>query len=96
MLSRLFKLPNHKKFEYRPRHFDEAKEELNQRVERIKQEVNREKTGKSSSFSSSEQLRSRMKQRWNRNSHSSSVKTSNMRVILIIAAIVLILWWIFK
>jgi hypothetical protein len=93
MLSRLFKLPNHKRFDYKPRYFDEAKEDLNGRIEQAKKEL-----GQSSSENGTNThlLRSRMRQRWNRNSYAKGVKSSNIRVVLIVAAIVIFLWWLFK
>jgi hypothetical protein len=92
MLSRLFKLPHYKKFDYKPLYYNEVKEDLNSRVEQAKKEL-----GQSSDDSvNTDHLRSRMRQRWNRNTYSKGVKSSNLRVIIIIAAIVLFLWWLFK
>ena len=33
MLGRMFRMPKHQRFEYRPRHYDPVKEELNRRIQ---------------------------------------------------------------
>ncbi|BDD10766.1 hypothetical protein FUAX_31980 [Fulvitalea axinellae] len=41
----LFRLPKHDRFEYRPRHYDPVKEEIEERTARIKRELGQDANG---------------------------------------------------
>ncbi len=41
----LFRLPRHQQFNIKPRYYDPVKEEIDQRTERIRQEMNGKETG---------------------------------------------------
>jgi t-SNARE complex subunit (syntaxin) len=94
-LPSFIKLPRHKKFAYRPRYYDEAKEEMKDRVERIKQEIEREE-GKDTVSAGGESMRRSIKSRWRKDSYGKTVKNSNYRVMIILFIILLILWYVFK
>jgi hypothetical protein len=94
-LPSFIKLPRNKKFAYRPRYYDEAKEEMKERVERIKQEIDQEE-GKNIEGVDSERLKRSMRSQWRRDSYGKTVKSSNFRLMLIVFILLMILWYIFK
>ena len=90
-IPRFIKLPGHKRFEYTPRYWDPEKEEFEERVRQIKQEIGidvprdpNKTTIKRGSF---RQVRQKTKVRASRN--------SNLRLVIILAALFLIAYLIF-
>jgi hypothetical protein len=81
------KLPNYKKFEYRPRYYNEAKEKMEKRYKKFEKEKD---TDESSLF------REKIREKWSRGSYSSGVKNYNRRILIILFIVALILWYIFK
>jgi hypothetical protein len=93
-LPSFIKLPRYKRFEYKPLYYNEAKEEMKNRYERIKDELNLSDPDKPGY--KSDAFRERLKSRWNRNTYSKSVSTSNFRVFLILIVIVALIWYFFR
>lgn len=90
-IPRFIKLPGHKRFEYTPRYWDPEKEEFEERVRQIKQEMGidvpwdpNKTTIKRGSF---RQVRQQTKVRASRN--------SNLRLVIILAALFVIAYLIF-
>jgi hypothetical protein len=90
-IPRFIKLPGHKRFEYTPRYWDPEKEEFEERVRQIKQEIGidvprdpNKTTIKRGSF---RQVRQQTKIRASRN--------SNLRLVIILAALLVIAYLIF-
>jgi len=79
MIRFLFKQPQPRRFEYKPRFYNERREQLNARVEAIKRE-----TDSSSSASSEEALRSRIGHAWKSTSNRQSRSKSNKNVLIIV------------
>lgn len=93
-LPSFIKLPRHKNFEYKPLYYNEAKEEMKQRVERAKLELGLENEGVGQH--TVEAFKEKLKGRWNRKSYGKGVANSNYRVLLILAVIIALLWYFFK
>jgi hypothetical protein len=90
-IPRFIKLPGHKRFEYTPRYWDPEKEEFEERVRQIKQEIGidvprdpNKTTIKRGSF---RQVRQQTKVRASRN--------SNLRLVIILATLLVIAYLIF-
>ncbi len=88
-IPRLFKLPQYNKFDYRPRYFDPKKEELEKRKKRIQKEVEFEEQGRTEI---------KFKQGINRDGYfyqrSKVERRSNVRVIVILAVLVAIAYYL--
>ncbi len=80
MIRFLFKQNQPRRFDYKPRFYNERKEQLNARVEAIRKEVEAE-----SGVSSEEALRSRMGHAWKSSSSQKSRLQSNKNVLIIAA-----------
>ncbi len=78
-LPSFIKLHRNKRFDYQPLYYDAEKEELDQRVARIKKQIEAEKKGELNS----ELLRERLRSDWQRGSRQSIVSKSNYRIALI-------------
>ena len=90
-IPRVIKLPGHKRYEYTPRYWDPEKEEFEERVRQIKQEIGidvprdpNKTTIKRGSF---RQVRQQTKIRASRN--------SNLRLVVILASLLVIAYLIF-
>lgn len=90
-VPRFIKLPGHKRFEYSPRHWDPEKEEFEERVRQIRQEIGEDvprdpnkTTIKRGSF---RQVRQQTKVR--------ATRSSNLRLIVILVALLVIAYLIF-
>ena len=90
-VPRFIKLPSHKRFEYTPRYWDPEKEEREDRIRRIKAEMGIEipsdpnrSTIKRGSF---RQARQKTKVR--------ATRSSNIRLLVILAALLLLAYLIF-
>lgn len=86
----LFKTPRHKNFEFKPRYYNEAKERINERREQLKKE----------GFSSDDEkiglIKYRINQKFQRQQYQQGIKQANSRIFIIIAIILLVLYYIFK
>lgn len=85
MIRFFFKQPQHRRFDFKPRYYNESKEKLEARVEAIKREMDHENTAHSELS-----LRNRMQHSWKKNEVKKSNKTSN-RNVLIIAGILMVI-----
>ena len=90
-IPRFIKLPGHKRFEYSPRYWDPEKEEFEERVRQIKQEMGHDvprdpnkTTIKRGSF---RQVRQQTKVR--------ATRSSNLRLVVILATLLVIAYLIF-
>ena len=93
MLERIqfIKVNRHKKYNYSPRYYDERKERLERLIEKYEEKEDVDKQ--------SAEYRARMKQRieqsWEMNSASaSSARSANVRLIIILAALLLLTYFI--
>ncbi len=90
-LPTFIKLPGHKRFEYTPRYWDPEKEEFEERVRQIKQEigieVSRDPNRTTIKRGSFRQVRQQTKIRASRN--------SNLRLVVILAVLFVITYLIF-
>ncbi len=90
-LPTFIKLPGHKRFEYTPRYWDPEKEEFEERVRQIKQEigieVSRDPNRTTIKRGSFRQVRQQTKIRASRN--------SNLRLVVILAVLFIITYLIF-
>ena len=82
-LPSFFKQNQHKRFEYSPRFYDERKE----RLEEIRKKYS--ESGEAKKFSS-EGFRMRMSSEWRSGSSRKSSRGTNMRLILIVMALILL------
>jgi hypothetical protein len=90
-IPRFFKLPGHKQFHYTPRYYDPEKEELEERIRQIKQEMGvdvpadpNRSTIRRGSFRTARQ-KAKVK----------AGRTSNIRLLVILAVLLLIAYLIF-
>ncbi|MEL6864012.1 MAG: hypothetical protein AAFP19_06325 [Bacteroidota bacterium] len=86
-LLRFFKTPRHQKFEYRPRHWDPRKEELEERVKQAKARANGDTTDMKSRISTS------MRRGFNKkrgNSSSKAILRSNMILLAVILVLIMV------
>ncbi len=82
---RFMKVNRHKRFNFTPRYYDERKD----RIERLKEAYseNTEKTPEEQQL----QLRERIQSNWNSSkSYSNKAKAANLRLIIILAALILV------
>ncbi|HNQ12495.1 MAG TPA: hypothetical protein PKH65_05610 [Bacteroidia bacterium] len=75
-LPGFFKIPKHKEFAYKPRYYNERKEELDRQIKNIE----------SQSHSFSDRIHKAYNRRWSSEKTSTS-RQSNLRLVLIIAAL---------
>jgi hypothetical protein len=80
MIRFLFKQPQPRRFEYKPRFYNERKEQLNARIEAIKRD-----TESDSGASSEEVLRNRIGHAWRSNSSRQVKSKSNKNILIIVA-----------
>ena len=92
----IFKITEHnryKRFEYKPRTFDEQKENIEKRRLQIEKEVAREKR---LSEDGELYLRERINDTWSRRETRRQKKRSNIRLLLILGILVLIIYYIYS
>lgn len=92
--SRLFKLPNHKKFDFSPRYYDEDKERLENKRAEITREINEGKEDKSV------QIESRMREQFKARSQTTNYMTnssywSNIRLLVIFGILMIGFYYIY-
>lgn len=82
MIGKMFKMPGHQKFQYRPRHYDPDKEEFQRRI----------RANEVQSYDDKDELRFRMSESMRRKrNYTKSSATSNMRSNITVAVIATIL-----
>ena len=77
MLRFFFKLPRHKRFDFKPRFYDADREALNMRIKAIQSEL-----GAAEEYDR-DALRGRLSHSWRTNTNRSAVRKSNRNVIVI-------------
>jgi len=89
MISSFFKTTKSKRFEYRARHYDEVKEDLEKRYNRAKMET----SNNVHSYDSSH-LRQNLRHSWERNKKTASPRRkSNFRIIIIVLLLFLLFYY---
>ena len=86
-----FKLQKHKRFNFVPRYYDERKEELKKKVEKINQEIEKVENSNVSTYVPNIKGQFR---RYYRRSSSKSKQHSNIRLIIIIIVLFLIAYYL--
>lgn len=87
-MAKFFHLPKSKRFGYQPRYYDEIKERREEREERIKKEVELEKQGKASRITKEDMTNYiKMTRR--------TQKKSNIRLVVILALLLMIFYFLF-
>ncbi|MDG2369180.1 MAG: hypothetical protein P8M12_00920 [Flavobacteriales bacterium] len=92
--SRLFKLPNHKKFDFSPRYYDEEKERMEKKRAEFAKEINVDKNEKSV------QIESRMREQFKSRSQTTNYTTnssywSNIRLLVIFGILMIGFYYIY-
>ena len=87
-LPSLFKTPKYRKFDYNPRYYDPVKEEVEERVQRIKREMGEGEAD-------SERPR-KSAIRFRRDTQSKTTKQSNHRLIIIIIVLSIVAYLLLK
>lgn len=87
-LQGMFRLPKNRKFGFQPRYYDEAKEELDYRVSRAKQEANGADNENYVPLQNGELRR-------NSRLLADDKKSSSLRVLFILAVLLGIAYWLF-
>jgi hypothetical protein len=88
MIRFLFKQPQPRRFQYRPRHFDETKQYLEAREKTIKREIELEKEGYSA-----EGFRSQLNHQWRSKQNRKESATSNRNVLIIVALLAAVAYY---
>lgn len=90
--SRLFKLPNHKRFDFSPRYYDQEKERLETRKAEIARALKKDynETGAQRELRIREQFRTR-----NTSYNSSSSLMSNIRLIVIFGILLIGFYYVY-
>jgi hypothetical protein len=91
-VPRFFKLHKPKQFEYNPIYWDPEKEEREERIRRIKQEMGVDEEGSSMQRSS---IRRGSFRQYKRNAKVRASRSSNIRLIIILAVLFLLSYLIF-
>lgn len=89
-----FKTQKPRGFEFQPRYYDPQKEEREQRIARIKAELNIEEDGQK--LDPKVRIRLAMEERRNRTSYTQESSSQNKRIIMIVLALCLILYYLLK
>ena len=86
---RFMKVNRHKRFNFKPRYYDERKD----RIKRLKETYSED--SKSTPEEQQLQLRERIQSSWNTSkSYSNKAKAANLRLIIILAALILVAYLI--
>ncbi|MBT3207699.1 MAG: hypothetical protein HN704_14155 [Bacteroidetes bacterium] len=90
-VPRLFRLPGYKKFSFFPRYYDAQKEELQDRVRNIKNELekNDKKTDERAPI-----IKGQMREYFHRANTAKIKRQSNIRLIVIIAVLFIVLYYL--
>ncbi len=86
MALTFFKLPKHKRYNYKPVYWDKAKEEREKRMKAAVEENHED-------YASA--LRDRLEMRWKRNTTAASRKNANMRLVVILFVIFMVVYFLF-
>ncbi|MEX2485202.1 MAG: hypothetical protein WED10_11600 [Brumimicrobium sp.] len=82
------KVNRHKQYNYTPRYYDERKERLNAMIKNY--EKSDSENGEGSSAEQRAQLKERIQNNWSlQSTHSSQSKSANIRLVIILAALLL-------
>ena len=87
-----FKTPRHRTFDYKPLVYDERKE----RKEELERLAEESRTGEVSDERMKERLRAKLSDRWSGSSRKRQSSSQNMRLVLITAALVGLVWLFFN
>ena len=92
-LPSLFKTPRAKQFEYKPIYYNADKEEMEERYERIKAELNiQDRVGHAERMAN---FQNRLHTRWERkNKNRKANKQATFRLLIIAMALLALAWWI--
>lgn len=88
-LPSFFKIPKNRQFEYKPTYYNQSKEELKERVRRIKQDVEREKNSDNHRAG----LKEKMHQKWSRADQRKTHKRSNLIILILAGALALLAYF---
>lgn len=92
MAMKFFHLPKNRQFAFKPRYYNEQKEEFENRVEQIKRELGQsDKTGEGKSYSAN--IKGRMRSSLRRNRE--ATQRSNIRLLIIIFVLSLLAYFLF-
>lgn len=91
MAIRIFHIPKNKKFSYKPRFYDEQKEDLENRIEQIKREMGKSDNKGDKPYTPN--IKGRM--RGNSRRSQEDRQKSNMRLIFIFIILALIAYFMF-
>ncbi|MGE0089486.1 MAG: hypothetical protein AB7S50_08445 [Bacteroidales bacterium] len=91
MAIRIFHLPKSKKFNYKPRFYDEQKEDLENRIEQIKREMGKSDNKGDKTFTPN--IKGRM--RGNSRRSQEDRQKSNIRLVFILFLLALIAYFMF-
>ncbi|MEN8155734.1 MAG: hypothetical protein ABFS10_02195 [Bacteroidota bacterium] len=92
-IPRFIKLPGHKRFDYSPRYWDPEKEEREERIRQIKQEMGVD-TSSSSTRTRTTIKRGSFRQTRQKTKVKAS-RDSNIRLVIILAVLLLIAYFLF-
>lgn len=90
-LPSFLKIPSYKKFNYKPLYYSERKEALEERVEKIKRELEAEKNE-----DPKERVKRKIAEKWQRQSHNKQVTLSNIRIFVIFSVLVGLMYYLLK
>jgi len=90
-LPSFFKVAKNRQFEYKPTYYDQSKEELKERISRIKKDVEREKSAGIYSTG----LKERMHQKWSRADQRKTHKRSNLVIFALAGALAILAYYYF-
>lgn len=85
-LPQIVKLPKYKSFDYKPIYYDEAKEDLENRVRKASGELTEDEKFQIGTF----------KNKWARGKSAQPNSASNIRLVVIIAILSLLAWLLLK
>ncbi|MDP4964551.1 MAG: hypothetical protein NWQ55_05730 [Salibacteraceae bacterium] len=91
MIRFIFKQPQHRKFDFKPRYYNESKERLEARVAAVRREMEIE-----NAQPGQEGLRSRMEHNWRRQDVKRASRSSNRNVFIIASLLVVIAYLILR
>jgi hypothetical protein len=90
-LPSFIKLPRHKKFEYKPLYFDARKEALEERIKKIKREMEEDKN-----VDPKDRIKREIEKKWQRNNYKQQINFSNIRIFVIFCVLVGIMYYLLK
>lgn len=94
-IPRFFKLPSAREFRYIPRYYDEAKEKREERIEKIKKEINADQSFNEESKPEGyvPDIKGKMRSHYQREARKSK-RMSNIRILIIIAALTALIFYL--